>query len=45
MQTFDQSLFSLVQRGLVSIADAMQIASQRHDFQLMLEQAGMPISA
>jgi twitching motility protein PilT len=41
MQTFDQSLLSLVQRGDVSIPDAMEAASKPHDFSLMLEQAGL----
>jgi twitching motility protein PilT len=41
MQTFDQSLLRLVQMGIVSIPDAMDAASKPHDFNLMLEQAGM----
>jgi twitching motility protein PilT len=45
MQTFDQSLFSLVSNGQVSVEDALTIASERHDFMLMLEQAGLQMSA
>jgi twitching motility protein PilT len=41
MQTFDQSLFGLVQSGGVTIEDAMTAASEPHDFQLMLQQAGL----
>jgi len=41
MQTFDQSLLRLVQMGIVSIPDAMEAASKPHDFNLMLEQAGV----
>jgi twitching motility protein PilT len=41
MQTFDQSLLSLVQNGMVHIDDAMVAASKPHDFTLMLEQAGI----
>jgi twitching motility protein PilT len=44
MQTFDQSLHTLVTRGLVSVEDAMDTASNRHDFELMLQQSGVPIS-
>jgi twitching motility protein PilT len=41
MQTFDQSLFSLYKNGLVSLPDAMAGASNPHDFQLSLQQAGL----
>jgi len=41
MQTFDQSLLSLVQNGFINIDDAMTAASKPHDFTLMLEQAGI----
>jgi twitching motility protein PilT len=44
MQTFDQSLHTLVTRGLVSVEDAMDTASNRHDFELMLQQSGVPVS-
>jgi twitching motility protein PilT len=43
MQTFDQSLIGLVMQGLVEIPDAMDSASNRHDFQLALEQAGIDV--
>ncbi|HEX8100597.1 MAG TPA: type IV pilus twitching motility protein PilT [Actinomycetota bacterium] len=45
MQTFDQSLLSLVMQGLVTPEDAMHAASVPHDFSLMLEQAGLPVPA
>ena len=41
MQTFDQSLFSLYKNGLVSLPDAMAGASNPHDFNLSLQQAGL----
>jgi twitching motility protein PilT len=44
MQTFDQSLHTLVTRGLVSVEDALDTASNRHDFELMLQQSGVPVS-
>jgi twitching motility protein PilT len=40
MQTFDQSLFDHVQKGRVSLDEAIQHASSPHDFKLMLD-AGM----
>ena len=43
MQTFDQSLLSLVQRGLITPSDALNASSSPHDFVLMLEQAGEPL--
>ena len=43
MQTFDQSLIGLVLNGLVEIPDALDAASNRHDFQLALEQAGIDV--
>ena len=39
MQTFDQSLLSLVHQGLVAVEEAMNVATNPHDFGLMLEQA------
>jgi twitching motility protein PilT len=42
MVTFDQSLLRLTQDGRVSVAEAMQASSQRHDFELALQQAGVP---
>jgi twitching motility protein PilT len=41
MQTFDQSLLTLVQAGEVSSEDALSYASEPHDFQLSLQQAGV----
>jgi twitching motility protein PilT len=41
MQTFDQSLLSLVVAGTVSIEEATFASSEPHDFQLMMQQAGL----
>jgi len=45
MQTFDQSLLSLVRQGLVTVDDALRASSMPHDFMLMLEQAGVKATA
>ncbi|MGQ0670105.1 MAG: type IV pilus twitching motility protein PilT [Actinomycetota bacterium] len=45
MVTFDQSLLKLVKSGTVTVEEAMLAASSPHDFQLMLQQAGMSINA
>jgi twitching motility protein PilT len=44
MRTFDQSLVELVTLGDVSVQDAMEAASEAHDLQLMLQQAGIPLT-
>jgi twitching motility protein PilT len=44
MQTFDQSLLELVQAGKIGATDAVEAASSRHDFELMLQQAGIAVS-
>jgi twitching motility protein PilT len=45
MQTFDQALLDLYQRGLVSLGDALGAATNPHDFQLALRKHGLqPIS-
>jgi twitching motility protein PilT len=41
MRTFDQALLELVKVGDVSVQDAMEAASEPHDLQLMLQQAGL----
>ena len=41
MQTFDQSLFSLVKNGLVSTRDAMSVASDSNEFRIAIQQAGL----
>ena len=41
MITFDQWLLKLIQEGKVSVEDAMQAVSSKHDFELALQQAGM----
>jgi twitching motility protein PilT len=43
MRTFDQSLLELVTLGDVSAQEAMEAASEPHDLQLMLQQAGIPL--
>ena len=43
MQTFDQSLLDLVRRDLIETADALDAASNRHDFELSLQQAGVAV--
>jgi twitching motility protein PilT len=43
MLTFDQALLQLIQEGVVSVEDAMQAVSSKHDFELALQQAGMPL--
>ncbi|GIU98542.1 MAG: twitching motility protein PilT [Actinomycetota bacterium] len=43
MTTFDQCLLRLVQRGAVRVEDALAASSQPHDFQLHLQQAGIPL--
>ncbi len=43
MQTFDQSLVGLYERGLVTLADAQLAASNPHDFRLMLQARGHEI--
>jgi len=45
MQTFDQALLSLVRDGRVALDEAMSVASEPHDFQLMLQQAGVTPAA
>jgi twitching motility protein PilT len=40
MQTFDQALLHFVQRGLVSLDDALPLSSRPHDFRLLLESGG-----
>jgi twitching motility protein PilT len=44
MQTFDQSLIELVKAGTIGAADAVEAASNRHDFELALQQAGITVS-
>ena len=37
MQTFDQSIFSLFERGIVSYDDAMRYASNKDEFKLKVQ--------
>lgn len=41
MQTFDQSLLNLFKNGLVGLDEAMEAATNKHDFHLMVRQAGL----
>jgi len=41
MQTFDQALFALYKDGLVSLRDALAVASQPEDLRIALQQAGL----
>jgi twitching motility protein PilT len=41
MQTFDQSLLKLFRDGHIRLDDALAAASNPHDFQIMLRQAGL----
>ena len=41
MQTFDQSLATLIQSETISIRDAMHAASNPHDLKVMLERMGL----
>ena len=43
MVTFDQWLLKLIQDGSVSVEDAMQAVSSKHDFELALQQAGIAV--
>jgi twitching motility protein PilT len=40
MQTFDQSLLELFEKGFVSLADAQLVASSPHDFRLLVQSHG-----
>ena len=46
MQTFDQSLLTLYEKGFVSLADAQLVASSPHDFRLLVQSHGhaMPVA-
>jgi twitching motility protein PilT len=41
MQTFDQALFTLYKDGLVSLRDALSVATQPEDLRIALQQAGL----
>lgn len=41
MQTFDQSLLNLFKNGQVTLEEAMDAATNKHDFHLMVRQAGL----
>ncbi len=44
MQTFDQSLLRLYEQGIVTLHDALSVATSPHDFKLMVQAAGHDVS-
>jgi twitching motility protein PilT len=44
MQTFDQSLLDLYEKGLISMSDAQLVASNPHDFRLLVQARGHEMS-
>jgi twitching motility protein PilT len=45
MQTFDHALVKLVKDGTITVEDALEAATNRHDFELALQQAGVAVPA
>jgi twitching motility protein PilT len=45
MQTFDQSLLDLFEKGLISLVDAQLVASNPHDFRLLVQSRGHQLPA
>src|ERR687898_81219 len=43
MMTFDQSLLALLQEGKITTEAAFQAVSSRHDFELAMQQVGLPL--
>ena len=44
MQTFDQSLLDLYERGLVTLHDAVLVATSPHDFKLLVQSRGHDVA-
>ncbi len=44
MQTFDQSLLDLYEQGLVTLQDAVQVATSPHDFKLLVQARGHDVA-
>lgn len=44
MQTFDQSLLNLYEQGIVTLQEAVQVATSPHDFKLMVQARGYEVS-
>ena len=44
MQTFDQALLSLYEEGMITLHDAAQVASNPHDFKLLVQAQGHDVS-
>ncbi|MHB1487170.1 MAG: type IV pilus twitching motility protein PilT [Acidimicrobiales bacterium] len=45
MQTFDQSLFTLYEKGAIDMREAMMAASNPHDLKVMLQKKGLASTA
>jgi Tfp pilus assembly ATPase PilU len=44
MCTFDQWLLTLLKEGRVTVESAMKAVSNKHDFELAMQQAGLSLS-
>lgn len=44
MQTFDQSLLQLYEAGMVTLQEAVQVATSPHDFKLMVQAKGYEVT-
>jgi len=44
MQTFDQALLKLYEDGLITLSDAAEVASNAHDFKLLVQAQGHDVS-
>jgi twitching motility protein PilT len=44
MRTFDQSVLKLLQAGTITTEAAFEAVSSRHDFELAMQQVGLPLS-
>jgi twitching motility protein PilT len=44
MQTFDQSLLDLYEQGYVTLHDAMEVATNPHDFKLLVQSRGHDVA-
>ena len=44
MMTFDQSVLALLQEGRITTEAAFEAVTSRHDFELAMQQVGLPLS-
>ena len=44
MMSFDQALLKLYEQGLITLHDAAQVASNPHDFKLLVQAQGHDVS-